>query len=135
MRSAFGMFEDVLRANITIRAQPDPVVRQAILAIDAAPDETIGKISEQLGLSERQLRRRFGEATGLSPKEYARIRRLRQTLGRVLESDPQSWSTIAARSGFSDQPHLINEIVRMTAYTPRQLEERLRLIEHVGVKP
>ena len=133
--SAFGTFEDVLRASLTSNDAPDPVVRQALLAIDTAPDEPIADIAARVGLSDRQLRRRFSHATGLSPKEYARIRRLRQTMGRVLEGREPAWSTIAAHSGFADQAHLINEIVRMTAYTPTLLAERLRLIEHVGVKP
>ena len=113
----------------------DPLVRQALVMIDAGPDRAIGAVARELGISDRQLRRRFGDATGLSPKEYARIRRLRQTLGRVIDGGDSQWSTIAAHSGFADQPHLVNEIVRMTAYTPTLLAQRLRLIEHIDVKP
>jgi AraC-like DNA-binding protein len=131
---AFDIFGAAIGPSISTGAI-DPLVRQALVMIDAGPDRTIGAVARELGMSDRQLRRRFGDATGLSPKEYARIRRLRQTLGRVIGSGDSPWSTIAAHSGFADQPHLVNEIVRMTAYTPTLLAQRLRLIEHIDVKP
>jgi AraC-like DNA-binding protein len=132
---AFPIFEAALQPTLASAGDIDALVRKAVTMIDDAPDRAIGGVARALGVSDRQLRRRFGSATGLSPKEYARIRRLRQTLGRVMGGGAPAWSTIAARSGFADQPHLVNEIVRMTAYTPTLLEQRLRLIEHVGVKP
>ena len=135
LASAFPIFEEAIGACLTSREPRDPLARRALLEIDAAPETTMRDLARDLGVSDRQLRRRFGAATGLSPKEYARVRRFRQTLGRVLAEGEATWSTIAARSGFADQPHLVNEIVRMTAYTPTVLERRLRLIEHVGVKP
>ena len=134
LSTAFTIFEEALGSSLA-DWRPDPVVRQALLLLESAPDRPILALARELGVSDRQLRRRFGDATGLSPKEYARIRRLRQTLGRVLSDDAPPWSTIAAHSGFADQPHLVNEIVRMTAYTPTLLEQRLKLIEHIGVKP
>jgi AraC-like DNA-binding protein len=135
LSDAFTIFESALRASLTSARQVDPLVRRALVTIDAAPDRPIHGVARALGASDRQLRRRFGAATGLSPKEYARIRRLRQTLGRVMSDADPAWSTIAAQSGFTDQQHLVNEIGRMTAYTPTLLQQRLRLIEHVGVKP
>ena len=135
LSDAFPIFEAVLRDSLTSAGTIDSLVRRALHAIDAQPERTVGTVASSLGVSDRQLRRRFGSATGLSPKEYARIRRLRRTLERVVIEGASNWSSIAARSGFADQPHLVNEIVRMTAYTPRLLEQRLRLIEHVGVKP
>ncbi len=134
LTDAFDIFGAAIGPS-TSNGAIDPLVRQAIAMIDGGPDRAIGAVARELGMSDRQLRRRFGDATGLSPKEYARIRRLRQTLGRVIDGGDSPWSTIAAHSGFADQPHLVNEIVRMTAYTPTLLAQRLRLIEHVDVKP
>jgi AraC-like DNA-binding protein len=135
LSDAFPIFEAALRDSLTSAGTIDSLVRRALHAIDAQPEGAVGTVASSLGVSDRQLRRRFGSATGLSLKEYARIRRLRRTLERVVVDGESNWSSIAARSGFADQPHLVNEIVRMTAYTPRLLEQRLRLIEHVGVKP
>ena len=135
LTDAFAIFESALLPCLSNAGRIGPLVRQALRLIDAAPDRGTGEVARELGTSDRQLRRRFGDATGLAPKEYARIRRLRHTLGRVMSDDDSRWSTIAAQSGFADQPHLVNEIVRMTAFTPTMLEQRLRLIEHVGVRP
>jgi AraC-like DNA-binding protein len=135
LTDAFAIFESALLPCLKSAGRIDPLVRQALRLIDDAPDRAIGDVARELRTSDRQLRRRFGDATGLAPKEYARIRRLRHTLGRVMNEEDSRWSMIAAQSGFADQPHLVHEIVRMTAFTPTMLEQRLRLIEHVGVRP
>ncbi|HSJ62859.1 MAG TPA: helix-turn-helix domain-containing protein [Gemmatimonadaceae bacterium] len=130
-----AILADALRPCLPTAGAPDPLVRQAIALLDTAPERTVQSLAHELGVSERQLRRRFGDATGLSPKEYARIRRLRLAVGRVVESEHPRWSELAARAGFADQAHLSNEVARMTAHTPTRLEQRLRMIEHVDVKP
>lgn len=131
---AFPVFESAIRPSLGAGAEIDALVRRALRGLDARPDCPIGRMASELGSSDRQLRRRFTRATGLSPKAYARIRRLRHALVRAAEGS-DGWSMIAAGAGFSDQPHLVNEIVRMTACTPVTLQRRLRIIEHLGVTP
>lgn len=132
--SAFESFEAAVRPSLDAVPAIDGLVRRAMLLIDERPDRAIGGLATELLTSDRQLRRRFAHATGLAPKEYARIRRMRQALVRTV-AGTEGWSSIAAAAGFSDQPHLVNEIVRMTSYTPGVLRQRLRSIEHVGVAP
>ena len=68
------------------------------------------------GLSHRHLLLRFRAATGLSPKEYARIRRFRRALSsqsRVPLAD------VALDAGYSDQAHLCREFRALSGLTPR----------------
>jgi transcriptional regulator GlxA family with amidase domain len=65
-----------------------------------------------VGLSERQLRRRFLVAVGLSPKAYARMVRLHKAMALARSSPMPDWAQIAVRSGFYDQPHMLAEFRR-----------------------
>ncbi|KZB79668.1 hypothetical protein AVL48_14770 [Amycolatopsis regifaucium] len=64
------------------------------------------------GLYERQLRRRFLVAVGLSPKAYTRVLRLHQAMALARSSAAPCWAGIAIRSGFYDQPHMLAEFRR-----------------------
>lgn len=131
---AYPALEGVLLERVPNAAAPDPAVRDAVEAIAAADGASrIADIARSARLSDRQLRRRFRTATGLSPKEFARVRRLRAAAEARL-TDGTGWSTLAARFGFADQAHLVREMGRMTGLTPTALEDRLARIEHRDVR-
>ncbi|WP_405959057.1 helix-turn-helix domain-containing protein [Streptomyces sp. NBC_00868] len=56
-------------------------------------------------ISERHLNTLFTDGTGLSPKQFARIGRVRT----VLAADAGRWSEIAATAGYYDQSHMTAE--------------------------
>jgi AraC-like DNA-binding protein len=74
------------------------------------------ELARQLGMSERQLERRFLAWVGMSPKAVARVVRLQRTLSHYHAG--MSWAAIAAEAGFSDQAHLVREFRTMTGTTP-----------------
>ncbi|OWW22121.1 helix-turn-helix domain-containing protein [Noviherbaspirillum denitrificans] len=88
------------------------------------------ELAAQLGMSERQLERRFLAWVGMTPKAVARVVRL-QRLAAHFHSG-LSWAEIAAETGFSDQAHMVREFRSMTGTTParflppdRELAEQL----------
>lgn len=115
---------------------PDPRVRCAVGAI-AATAGTIqsGELAAECHVSPRHLQRLFRNATGLTIKEYARIRRYRTALAPKLERDSGSWSELAAAYGFSDHAHLTREFRALTGASPTGVAERIARISHVNVKP
>jgi transcriptional regulator GlxA family with amidase domain len=68
----------------------------------------VSRLAALAQLSERQFRRRFHAATGITPKQYADVQRTRRALILALE-DPD-WAGIAHDSGFADQPHLVRDV-------------------------
>lgn len=68
------------------------------------------------GLSHRHLLLRFRAATGLSPKEYARIRRFRRALSSMRD---KPLADVAFDAGYSDQAHLCREFRELSGLTPR----------------
>ena len=121
-----------------VRAAPplDVQVRTVVRAISAScGDGSIAALARSVGLSARHLRRRFRKAVGLTPKEYARVRRVRSAIGAVLAAEEETWSAIAAELGYTDQPHLIRDVAELTGFTPLALQRRLAMIEHTSVTP
>lgn len=84
----------------------DPVVKAALQ--DQAPS-----------MSERTLRRRFVQATGLAPNLVGQIERALQA-HRLLEKGAPILDAVY-EAGYADQPHLTRSLKRFIGYTPAQI--------------
>ncbi|MCB9462062.1 MAG: AraC family transcriptional regulator [Candidatus Eisenbacteria bacterium] len=112
-------------------ASPDPLVAQLVDRLLAEPDlGGVGVAMEAVPIGVRQLRRRFLAATGLSPKSFAQMQRLRHACILALENPPRNWSQVAAEAGFSDQAHFSRQVARTFGVSPTVLMEYLRTIRH-----
>ncbi|HET9207739.1 MAG TPA: helix-turn-helix transcriptional regulator [Burkholderiaceae bacterium] len=92
-------------------------------------DELNGQLSvrseaRDLGVSVRTLQLQFAQAVGLSPKEYARIRRLQATL-HLLDNGATALAEAAQRAGFADQAHATRELRTVAGLTPARLRQAL----------
>ena len=105
---------------------PDPLAERAVEALDAADgDLRISALAKQLGVALRTLQPRFLRAVGMTPKEYARVRRL-QALLRTLDAEPAGIAGAAAQHGYADQAHATRELLHWTGITPARLVRALR---------
>ncbi|MGW7416358.1 helix-turn-helix domain-containing protein [Streptomyces sp. NPDC054863] len=75
---------------------------------------TVTATAARLHLSERRLHALFTEGTGLSPKHFSRIARVRT----VLAADAGRWSDIAAAAGYYDQSHMTAEFRHFMGVPP-----------------
>jgi AraC-like DNA-binding protein len=112
----------------------DPVVREVTRRI-VASDGTlpVSELIADLNLSYRQVLRRFHQASGLTLKEFARLRRLRAACLDAIRCDTPRWAGISADAGFSDQAHLAREFSDIYGWPPRLVHEYLRRIQHVAL--
>lgn len=111
-------------------APPDPIVNAAIGAVVASDGErSIAEIAMAVGCSERTLLRRFRAATALTPKQFARIRRLLAAAWHAVDGE-ERWGRIAALAGYADQPHLHNDMKALTGLRPEEMGHRIALTEH-----
>ena len=109
----------------------DEKVTQAVEMIEQTSGEIkIAEIAEALQLSVRQLERRFKTSSGLSPKQFARTRRIRATAVDLVENDNQNWANRAAEIGFADQAHLTREFVSITKRSPNSFAKKVKRIKH-----
>ena len=105
------------------------------LALDAArrlPGASVSAVADDLGVSERHLRRVFREAIGVSPKTFARLARFRRALGAARRDGHESWASIAAEAGYYDQAHLIAEFRVIAGVTPQGLVGELQAARSLG---
>jgi AraC-like DNA-binding protein len=104
----------------------DPAIDEAasLLRDPAARTEDI---AGRVGLSERQFRRRSHAAIGYGPKTLQRILRF-QRLVRLLDAAaaPPDLASLAALTGFADQPHLTRECAALSGLTPAALARTRR---------
>ncbi len=115
---------------------PDLVVQDLVTEIVQNPNQVLDRsLEERHGLSLRQLQRRFKNSVGLTMKQFARIRRVRDLLADLIEPNPASWAELAAKLGFSDQSHLIRELQELSGASPSPLLDRLEAITHRDVHP
>ncbi len=98
----------------------------------------IAALAQASGLSPRQFRRRFTAAVGLSPKELARIWRLRRCALAALEassSEAARWAELAAAHGFADQAHLVREFRHLLGLPPTAFARQFARIAHRDLQP
>jgi AraC-like DNA-binding protein len=100
----------------------DPPVARAVAALRAQPGRSVTALADEIGLSERQLRRRFEAAVGYGPKRLGRIFRFQRLLDLVHASHGRpGWSELAIAAGYADQSHMINECMALTGGPPTAL--------------
>lgn len=108
----------------------EPVMQAVFKMIQCHGEARVGDLASGTGLSERQFRRRFREQVGLSPKELLRIQRIRSCAKTSVTNPGHSWAELAARPGYSDQPHLAREFQRLMGMSPKQFEDYFHSIDH-----
>ncbi len=93
----------------------------------------VGELADDAGVSARQLQKLFSKWVGVSPKQYARIRRFQQLLATLSPGRGEGaedlflrgeklgepdWARLAAATGYADQPHLVHEFRAFSGVTP-----------------
>jgi len=73
---------------------------------------------ENFNLSERSLQRIFKDHVGISPKKFADIMRLENSIDLFRQG--KTLTDVCYESGYYDQPHFIKSFRRFTGYTPSE---------------
>ena len=103
----------------------DPVdegIRAAIQWLAGHPHGRIERLSQWIGISSRQLQRRFATAVGYGPKMFQSILRFQRLLnlsGRT--SAPRNLAQFSADAGYADQAHMTREVQRFSGNPPTVL--------------
>ncbi|HEX4089767.1 MAG TPA: DUF6597 domain-containing transcriptional factor [Trebonia sp.] len=110
-----------LAGALVADGEPDPAMaRAAVLLRD--PAARAEAVAAEVGLSERQFRRRSQAAAGYGPKTLQRVLRFHRFV-RLLDAAtaPPDLAAIAARAGYADQAHLTRECSALSGFTPANL--------------
>ena len=100
----------------------DRPVARAVAVLRRQPDRPVSALADDIGLSERQLRRRFESAVGYGPKRLGRVFRFQRLLDLIYASHGRAgWSQLALAAGYADQSHRINECLVLAGGPPTAL--------------
>ena len=118
---AFLLLEELVATRVA-EAGTDPLVLAATRRL-GFPGSRVDELAEALGISERQLRRRFHRDVGYGPKTLDRILRFRRFVSRAREvaDRDQDLAWLAADLGYADQAHLSRDCVRLSGMPPARL--------------
>ena len=117
-----SLLEAVVAGRRRTMPLPDRTIRAAARML-GRPGSRVGELSRELGVSERQLLRRFDDAVGYGPKTLDRVlrfQRFRARAGSLAEGQDQL-ARVALDLGYADQSHLARECVRLSGVTPSRL--------------
>lgn len=120
---------DRVLAEGGLRVPLDPSVMAAVARIlGTRGRDPVGVLGAAVGLSSSQFRRRFSAAVELSPKELARLRRVRASATDALHG--AGWAAIAAERGYADQAHLVREFRDLLGLPPEAFRRQGDRIAH-----
>lgn len=96
---------------------PDPRIAAAAELLQRSGGMAkISRVADEVALSARHLQRRFTDAVGLPPKQFARILRFQLALGRLQAG--MSLSRAAHSCGYYDHPHFSRECGEIAGLAP-----------------
>jgi len=116
------LLESVLLDHLVNPQPPDGAIPFAAAAFDRGLP--VSTVTSELGFLPKTFVRRFRKHVGLSPKRFARVRRLQRVLESIQNPGPVDWCDIAARHGYSDQSHFIHDFRDLTGLTPAAYRPR-----------
>lgn len=107
-----------------VAAQPGKVdlLVAAAAQLFGARGGRVAAVAEELGVSERQLRRRTIAAVGYGPKTLARVIRARS----LVRAPGRSLAELAHAAGYASQAHMGDDVRALTGMTP------VRFLEYLG---
>lgn len=110
--------------EVLTRQSKDPLVHKAMLLIEQSLNDPgpVSRAFEQLGVSARQIERRFASDVGISPARYRARLRMRRAVWLLRNTD-FSMTDIALECGFQDGAHFAQTIRRQMGKSPGQVRE------------
>jgi len=112
---------------------PDPFAADVVAFIIMSRGAIrMAAIAGKLDTSPRTMLRRFLAATGITPKQFARVVRFRFAAMHLIGTDARL-SRVAASSGYADQPHLTREWADLLGITPSRLAQVIRATAHDNI--
>jgi transcriptional regulator GlxA family with amidase domain len=131
-RERLTLLEAVLLARFERLKGPHPGVLEALRMLEGSNGNIdLDPLLQLLDVSGRQVERLFYQHVGVTPKRMSQILRVQRAIGLARVQTKPTWASIALKSGFYDQAHLIRLFKSVTGTTPARYftEPSLKLSE------
>ena len=119
MAARVRFLEKALLAALQEKDRSDRAVDRCLHLIERAGGQVrVAQLAAELGLCDRQLTRRFENAVGVSPKEFARVSRFLNGVRRLRAGRRRNLTETALECGYFDQAHFNHEFREFAGMTP-----------------
>lgn len=101
--------------------EPQPSEATSVVVERVAGDPSLVRVddlADEVGVSPRQLQRRFADHVGASPKSVIRRYRLYEAAERARLGTYEDWAALASELGYSDQAHLTRDFTAVIGMPP-----------------
>ncbi|HEY2823612.1 MAG TPA: AraC family transcriptional regulator [Candidatus Acidoferrum sp.] len=114
--------ETALSRHLRNATASDAEVTAGIQWLARHPGGRMGQLSRFVGISSRQMQRRFSAAVGYGPKTFQSVLRFQRLLFLASNGVGQlDLADLAARTGYADQSHMTREVQRFAGKPPREM--------------
>lgn len=119
-KTVIALVEEFLLSRFFL-PKGDTLVTKAVRVInDAQGNIRIKNLAEQLCISQDPLEKRFRRLTGVSPKQFAHISRMKMVIADVRSNRYHDLSEVVFHAGYFDLPHFHKDFRHFTGQTPAQ---------------
>jgi len=127
------LLEELLLHHIRLnKPEPDYIDTAANIIVEKNGMLHVYDLLKDSHMSRRTFERKFFQKVGLSPKYYARIRRIGYVCNLIAGKKKVNWPEIFYEAEFYDQAHFIKDFEEFTGRTPQQyLRENAELANFV----
>jgi AraC-like DNA-binding protein len=102
------------------KPEPDYIDKAANIIVEQWGMLHVQQLLKESCMSRRTFERRFFQKVGLSPKYYARIRRIGYVCSLFVGKKKVNWPEVFYEAEFYDQAHFIKDFKEFTGRTPQQ---------------
>jgi AraC-like DNA-binding protein len=114
---------------------PDYIDYAANLIVEKNGMLHVNDLLKDIYMSRRNFERRFFKKVGLSPKYYARIRRISYLMNFIAGKKKADWNKLFSECEYYDQSHFIKDFIEFTGRTPQQYLEENNELANLVEKP
>ncbi len=125
----------VMKQFEAAKPEPDYIDHAANLIVEKNGLLHVNELMETVYMSRRNFERRFLKKVGLSPKYYARIRRISYLTNMIAGKKKVDWAKIFSECEYYDQSHFIKDFLEFTGRSPQQYLEENKELVHLVDKP
>lgn len=132
----FRILEGFLLRQAVKPMEPEAALWFCIRQLAKSPAfRLIRELADEVGISQRQLLRKFDRRVGLRPKLLARVFKFQRALRQIEGERPLVWSHLACDCGYYDQAHFIHEFQGFSGMNPsRYLVERGEFFNWIPIR-
>jgi AraC-like DNA-binding protein len=117
------------------KPQTDYIDYAANLIVEKNGMVHIADIMKDVYMSRRNFERRFFKKVGLSPKYYARLRRMSFLTNLIAGKRKVDWPSLFSQCEFYDQSHFIKDFKEFTGRSPQQYLEENTVLANFVARP